>query len=259
MKRTRLLLISAALLALACGAAAEAGAETPSIATAGNLELAIEGGLTPKLLPSRQLAPVTLHVDGLLRTADGSPPPALRQIVLDSDRNAVVNAAGLPACSAGKLRATSTEQAIAACPKAIVGRGTTEVEVAFPEQAPFTAVGPLVFFNGGVRGGTTTVYAHAYVSVPAPTAVVVTLKVTKESKGRFGLHTVATVPLIAGGAGSVVAFDLKIDRTFEYRGERMSFLEARCVGGHFVAAPTFEFRDGSKVAATIVRSCQAEN
>lgn len=257
-KTTLTLAISMTVLALAC-AAAEAGAEAPTVATAGNLQLSIEGGLTPKVLPSKALAPVALHVDGLLRTVDGSPPPALRRIVLDSDRNAVVDAAGLPACSAGKLRATSTQQALAACPRAGVGRGTTKVEVAFPEQAPFTAIGPLVFFNGGVRGGTTTVYAHAYVSVPAPTAVIVTLKVTKEDKGRFGLHTVATVPPIAGGAGSVTAFDLEIDRSFDYRGRRMSFLEARCAGGHFVAAATFEFRDGSKIAATIVRGCQAES
>lgn len=247
------------LLALGCTALAWGGGEPPTVVTVGDLQLAIVGGLTPKALPKNELAPVALHVDGRLGTIDGGPPPALQQIVLDSDRNAVVNAAGLPACSAGQLQATSTAQAIEACPKAIVGRGKTKVEVAFPEQAPFTATGPLVFFNGGVRGRTTTLYAHAYVSVPAPTAVIVTLKVTKENKGPFGLHTVATVPLIAGGAGSVIGFDLKIDRHFEYRGQRMSFLEAKCADGRFIAATTFEFRDGSKVAATIIRRCQAES
>jgi|GEM_PF-5392697 len=37
------------------------------------------------------------------------------------------------------------------------------------EQPSFNASGPLVLFNGGVRGGVTTMYIHAYVSVPTPT------------------------------------------------------------------------------------------
>jgi hypothetical protein len=85
------------------------------------------------------------------------------------------------------------------------------------------------------------------------------MKVTKEHKGPYGLHTVATVPPIAGGAGSVTEFKLTIHREFSYRGRRVSFLEARCSDGRFVAATTFEFRDGSKIAGQLVRRCQASD
>jgi hypothetical protein len=244
-------------LAVVAAAVAVAAGEKPTIVEAGNLRLSIGGGLSPTVLPKDALAPVSLHVDGGLADADGSPPPALKEITLDSDRNAVVNAKGLPVCRLAQLQTRDTKAAAKACPGAIVGKGVTEVEVSFPEQTPFSATGPLVVFNGGVDGGVTTVFIHAYVSVPAPTAIVVALKIAKEHKGPFGLHTVAEVPVIAGGAGSVTHFELDIHRLFAYKGRKQSFLEAKCADGHFLAATTFKFRDGSQISGGIVRTCKA--
>jgi hypothetical protein len=245
-------------LALAAGgtALAAGGGEPPISVTVGDLRLTVDGGVTPKALPKSELAPISFHAEASLASVDGSPLPPLEQIVLDSSSNAIVNAVGLPACSYAKLRATSTGAAIKACPEAVVGRGKAEVEVAFPEQAPFDAIGPIVLFNGGVRGGTTTIYGHAYVDVPAPTAVIVTVKTTKENDGPYGLHTVATVPLIAGGAGAVKAFELTIHRLFTYRGRRESFLEARCEDGRFLAKVGFDLRDGDKLSGGVARACQ---
>jgi hypothetical protein len=247
----------AATILVSLGAAAIAAGEKPTVVEAGNLRLSIAGGVTPATLPRNELAPISLHVDGDLADADGSQPPALKEVVLDSDKNAIVNAKGLPACRASQLEAQDTQAAQRACPKAIIGRGTTEVEVSFPEQAPFGATGPLIVFNGGVKGGVTTVFIHTYVSVPAPTAIVVALKIRKEHKGPFGLHTVATVPVIAGGAGSVTHFELTIHRLFTYRGKRESFLEAKCASGHFLADTTFKFRDGSQISGEVIRACKA--
>jgi hypothetical protein len=244
-------------LAIAAAAVAVAAGEKPTIVRTGSLQLSIGGGLSPTALPKDRLAPVSLHVDGSLASADGSQPPALKEVVLDSDRNAVVNAKGLPVCRLAQLQSRDTQAAARACPDAIVGKGVTEVEVSFPEQAPFGATGPLVVFNGGVKGGVTTVFIHAYVSVPAPTAIVVALKIAKEHKGPFGLHTVATVPVIAGGAGSVTHFELTIHRLFTFGGKKQGFLEARCADGHFLADTTFKFRDGSQISGEIVRTCKA--
>jgi hypothetical protein len=237
-------------------ALAAAGNEQPISVTVGDLRLTIDGGVTPKALPKDELAPIGLHAQAKLASVDGSPLPPLGGIVLDSSKNAVVNAVGLPACGIAKLRATTTAAAIKACPEAIVGRGKAEIEVAFPEQAPFDAVGPIVLFNGGVRGGTTTIYAHAYVDVPAPTAVIVTVAATKEHKGPYGLHTIATIPLIAGGAGAVKSFELGIHRLFTYRGQKESFLEAKCEDGRFQAMVEFALRDGDKLAGTVTRACE---
>ena len=48
----------------------------------------------------------------------------------------------------------------------------------FPEQTPIDAKGPIILFNGGVHGGTTLLFIHTYVDVPAPTAVIATVKIT---------------------------------------------------------------------------------
>jgi hypothetical protein len=248
----------ALVLALPVGGTAMAGdtTERPISVTVGGLRLTVDGAVTPKALPKDELAPIKFHAEGKLASVDGGPLPALEQIVLDSSPNGVVNAVGLPACGDAKLRATSTAEAVKACPEAIIGRGKAEVEVAFPEQAPFDVTGPIVLFNGGVRGATTTFYGHVYVDVPAPTAVVVVVKSTKEDDGPYGLHTVATVPLIAGGAGAVKSFELTIHRLFTYRGRKESFLEGRCEDGRFLARVEFALRDGTKLAGGVTRRCQ---
>ena len=70
----------------------------------------------------------------------------------------------------------------------------------------------MLVINGGFSGGTTTLYIHAYFSAPVTGAIVTTLKIKKVHNGRYGLKTVATIPKIAGGSGSVKTFDLKINK-----------------------------------------------
>ena len=95
---------------------------------------------------------------------------------------------------------------------AIVGEGTTDVEVLFPEQAPIQIKSKLLAFNGGVSGGKTTLFIHAYLSSPIAAAIVTTVKVTKIHNGRYGLKSVAAIPKIAGGRGSVTNFNLTIGK-----------------------------------------------
>ena len=61
----------------------------------------------------------------------------------------------------------------------------------------------------------------------------VTIK--KIRKGRFGFHTIARIPVIAGGSGSVLNFKFKIKRIFSCKGRTRSYIGARCRGGRFQA------------------------
>ena len=171
----------------------------PQIIRAGNVFLKDNGGISPSKLPKRTPVPISAHIDAEIGTTDGTHIPAVRSLDLDFDKSFVLNAKGLPACRLGQLEARPTDAAKKACPGAIVGSGDGVVEVAFPEQAPFSARGPIVLFNGGVRNGTLSLFVHTYVSVPAPTAVVVPVKITRIHRGHFGIHAVAAVPMIAGG------------------------------------------------------------
>jgi hypothetical protein len=228
------------------------------VVRAGNLYLADNGGISPSKLPKHGSAPITARLVGEIGTLDGSHPPALRTVDLDVDGTIGIDAVGLPTCKADQLEARSTADARNACSSAIVGSGKAEVEVAFPEQAPFSAVGPVVLFNGGVHGRTTLVLLHAYVDVPAPTAIVTRATVTRIHRGRFGLQIVAQIPRIAGGAGSVTKFELKIGRTFTYRGKKESFLVASCPTGSWVTKGNVLFDDETKLGLTHVFPCTPE-
>lgn len=221
----------------------------------GNLYLADNGGISPSRLPKHGTAPITARLVGEIGTVDDSHPPALQSLAVDVDKTIGIDAVGLPTCKAKQIVASGTALAKRACSSAIVGSGKAEVEVAFPEQAPFSATGPVVIFNGGVQGRTTSVLLHAYVNVPAPTAIVVKATVTRIHHGRFGLRIMAQIPKIAGGAGSVTKFELKIGRKFIYRGRRKSFLVASCPTGHWVTKGNVLFDDDTKLGLTHVFPC----
>jgi hypothetical protein len=222
---------------------------------AGNICVTDDGGIAPSKLPRQGKAPVTARLNGEIETRDGTHPPALEAIDLEIDKTIGVDAVGLPICKAGQLQSRDTAAAKRACGSAIVGSGAAEVEVEFPEQTPFRSSGPLVLFNGGVQGRTTTVFLHAYVNVPAPTAIVVKATITRIHRGRFGLQIAAKVPRIAGGSGSVTMFDLKVGRKFTYKGKRKSFLVAGCPTGTWVTKGQALFSDGTRLGITHPFSC----
>lgn len=252
-KKFSLLLIAALVAGLTT--ATFSTAAKPTVVRAGNLVLKLNGGVAPKRLPKKRMAPIALRISANVANRDGSHPPAARTVIADFDKNGRVNARGLPTCRGGQLQARTTAAAKRVCRKAIVGTGKTSVEVEFAESAPFTASGPLVLFNGGVRGGKTKMYIHAYVNVPAPTAIVTPVKIKRVRKGRFGTRAIARIPVIAGGSGSLTHFNMKIKRTFRHRGRRQSYLLARCANGRFFAHGDISFAGGPRIGGLVVRPC----
>lgn len=252
--RTQPIRVGVAIAALALLAAAGAFAK-PHVIRAGNLFLRDDGGISPSRLPRHTQVPIAAHIDATIGTTDGSHPPAVRDLDIDFDKSIAVNAKGLPACTKNKLTARSTAAAKRACPDAIVGSGEAEVEVVFPEQAPILAKGPIYLFNGGVHGATTLLLIHTYVAVPAPTAVVATVEISRIHRGHYGIHTVARVPAIAGGAGAVIRFRLNIDRKFTYRGRRESYLSASCPTGTYYTEGHILFADGTRLQGVHILPC----
>lgn len=236
----------AALIAVSVAGIAT-GANKPVTVEAGNLVFTFNGGFSPSKLPKKKLAPITLTASGKIATKDGSHPPALKQVIVETDKNGAINVSGVPACKSGQLQSRDTKAAEKACKQAIIGKGQTTVEVQFPEQKPIDVSSKLLVFNGGKSGGTTTLFIHAYFSAPVTGAIVTTVKIKKVKNGRYGLKSVATIPKIAGGSGSVKSFNLTINK----RG----VLTAKCPDGKLQAHATSMFADGTKAAATIIRTC----
>src|SRR3954453_20103851 len=250
--RKRLITTFALAAALAVAVAGIATADKPTVVKAGNLELILNGGFSPKKLPKKgKPAPISLNVSGKINSLNGTHIPAVKEIIVETDKNGSIDTKGLPKCTAGKLQAQDTKHAEAICKNAIIGSGKTNVEVAFPEQAPFIAKSKLLAFNGGVSGGKTTIYIHAYLSSPVSAAVVTTVKISKSPNGRYGTKSIATIPKIAGGYGSAKEFSLTLDRGFK----NTPFLFANCPDGHLNAKATSVFSDGTKLTGSFVRSC----
>jgi hypothetical protein len=253
--RKRLKLTLALGAALALVVAGVAIAAKPTVITAGNLVAKLNGEVTPKALPKKELAPITLKLSADLSTKDGSHPPAIKTFEAEFDKNGTLNAKGLPVCKQGQLEARTTAAAKAACKQSIVGEGDAIAEVQFPESTPFTAKGPLIVFNGGVKGKTTTLFVHVYASVPAPTAFITPVKVTKISKGKYGNKVVADIPTIAGGSGSTIHFSVTNKKLFSYKGKKQSYFLAKCPTGKFFAQGAVGFTDGTRLKGTVIRPC----
>lgn len=247
MRKYLMLTMAVAALVAVSVAGIATGANKPVTVEAGNLRVTFNGGFSPKKLPKKKFAPITLTASGKIETKDGTHPPALKSVVLESDKNGAINVKGIPVCKSGKLQSRDTKAAEKACPNSIIGKGTTDIEVQFPESKPIPVESKLLVFNGGFSGGTTTLFIHAFITVPTPAAVVTTVKIKKIKNGRYGLKSVATIPKIAGGSGSVTAFNLTINRK--------GVLTAKCPDGKLQVHGDALFADGTKASATILRTC----
>lgn len=251
--RKYLMLLTAlgALLGLTVGAMTASG----EVAESGNLKITVNGDFQPHRLSKTKFTPIKLTASGKIETKDGSHPPALKEFLLETDKNGAINVKGYPTCKKSKIQATDTSHARKACGKSIIGTGKTDIGILFEESSEINAHSELLVFNGGVKGGVTTLYIHAYITKPVASAVVTTVKIKKIHKGPFGLLSIATIPKIAGGAGSVKTFSLTVNKKFTVHHKRVSVLTARCPSGKLQAHGTAVFSDGTRLSAGFVRPC----
>ncbi|HMJ71813.1 MAG TPA: hypothetical protein VK471_00455 [Solirubrobacterales bacterium] len=243
--RRNLMLALALAAVLSLGVAAVASAVSTTL-RAGNLIVTFGGSTSPKALSKTKYTPVTTNIFGKIKTSDGTHPSAFREAVVDIDKDVKVNVKGYPVCKAGQLEARDTKAAKRACGSTILGEGTADAEIAFPEQKPIQVPSPLLVFNGGEKGGKVTLLIHTFITVPAPTAIVTTVTITRKGSG---LHSVAKIPVIAGGSGSALDFSFKLGKTYTYKGKKVGYFEAKCPDGVFkVNVPSATFKNESHQA-----------
>jgi hypothetical protein len=243
------------VLALALAAAVAPTAVALQL-RAGDILIEAHGDFSPRALPRHENAPITLRGGGRISTVSGELPPRLETIAIEFDRHGSVVTTGLPTCSYGRLLATTTKTARRLCPGAIVGSGFGKAQVKLPEQGPFPVSSPITLFNGRPEGGEPTVLAHAHLTQPVPTTFLVSIAIERIHKGIYGYRTAARIPKIADGAGIPVSGSLRIGRRWTYRGERLSYVNARCENGRLQARGEFDFDDGTELSGTFIRPCQ---
>lgn len=251
--------LAAAALLTILGIVAVAQAE---VQQQGNLVVNFDGGITPRALPRTGVAPVAVSVDSTFKSNDGSdPPPQLRTISIGINRAGKIFDRGLPTCRVRKIQPTTIRAAKRICGDAIVGSGHVSVRVHFENQPPFTFKGPLLVFHAKRHNGKRRLLAQVYGRKP-PSAFVLNFKIAKTS-GEFGTVIYTSLPKVARRWAYVTHFDMRLRRTYAYRGKRRSYVSAGCAAPegfpgavYPFARSNFGFAGGKHVITTIIRDCR---
>jgi hypothetical protein len=243
--RRKLMMALALVAVLSLGVAAIANALTKTTLRAGDLVVTFGGGTSPTKLPKTKYTPVTTTIYGKITTSDGTHPSALREAVVDIDKDVKINVKGYPSCKPGQLEARDTKAALKVCGNTVLGKGLAHIEIAFPEQKPILVASPITVFNGGESGGKVKLLIHVFITVPVPAAIVT--QVTIQRKGS-GIHSISKIPVAAGGSGSAVDFNFKLGKTYSYKGKKVGYFEAKCPDGVFkVNAPKILFKNEAQI------------
>jgi hypothetical protein len=227
------------------------------------LQVSFGGSVTPQLLPRTGTTPIAVAIRGNVRTLAAGPPPSLRRIAIEVNRLGLLERSGLPACPLSRLRASSTETALAQCGGAMVGEGRVGGVIVLPEQAPTPFGGRVVAFNGTLPDGRPAILAHLFTARPAPLTFVLAFSIAR-AHGTFGTRLVATVPAKTRRTAHITSFSLRLHRTYTAEGDRRSYLSAGCpapAGFPSVTFPlvrtSYGFVGEKTVSDTLVRTCRA--
>jgi len=216
---------AALALLVALGLAGAARAEKVIV---DNLVVTFDGGITPRALPRTGDAPVTVLVDSSFSTTDAvDPPPQLRQIAIGINKDGKIFDRGLPSCQVRRIQPATISAAKRICGGAIVGSGHVQVRVNLSNQPPFTFKGPMLVFHAMRAGGHRRLLAQVYGLKP-PSAFVLTFNVLETNDTTFGTVIKTTLPKSARQWAYVTHFDMKLRRIYTYKGQKHSYISARC-------------------------------
>jgi len=256
MRRLTPSLIAALLLALTATGARAVWLQQ------GNLRVSFNGSISPRALPRVGAAPVTVRIDSSIGTTDGSSPPRLTRMIVAVNRVGRLSLTGLPSCPTGVLEQTSTAAARAICRSSLVGHGSFDAEVNFPNTPLIPAHGRALAFAGRV-GGRPAILLHIYVSMPVQVTIILPFKISRHQRGRFGDVFSARIPRIASDRGYVTSIQLTLGRRYRYHGQRRSVFNASCAAPpgfpgavYELARATFSFDDGRQLSPRLSSDCK---
>jgi hypothetical protein len=227
----------------------------------GNLRISIATRLSPYKLPRVGTAPIKAFIAGHVFTADGSTPPQLKRMDIEINRHGHIQTEGLPVCPLSKIKATSTEKAIAACGEALVGSGHFWASVVFNEEArPYHTTGRLLAFNGR-QAGKPALFIHIYTTQPFPSAFVVVFTIKQVHDGPYGTQLSASLPQALGDWGFVDRIKMNIGRDYTFDGQKRGYFEASCpapagagTASFPLALADFAFEE-TELSSVVTKSC----
>jgi len=251
------------VIALAIGCWLVTSIASAELVERGDLFVKFDGGISPTALPRHSRAPISVDVDGTVKTLSGERPPALRRIAIAINRGGRLDTKGLPTCRRARIEPASSTQALATCGPALVGEGRYVAALALPEQLSFPLHGRVLAFNA-VVGGRRAILAHVYGRTPIPNSRVFVFHV-HSGQGTFGTVLTANLPASLNRNGYLKKISLDLKRDFVYRGRQRSYLSAACAAPAGFSSAAFPFvrvsmafADGRKLASTLIRTCRVQ-
>ena len=261
MKTRRWLVMGLTALLLVLSTAALAEAE---LSQSGDLFVRFDGGISPRALPRKELAPIAVRIEGTIKTPSGDRPPSLSRIRIALNRGGKLDTRGLPVCRRSQIESSSGSQALGVCGPALVGTGGIVAKTAFPGQTPYVLRGNLLLFNS-VEQGHATILAHIYQSAPSPITNIVTFQI-RRTGGTFGTVIVGTMPPALEDNGYLESIFLQLQRSYVFRGQKRAYLSASCPAPRGFSRAVFPFAkasmsfdDGRVLSSTLTRSCRASS
>jgi hypothetical protein len=257
--RNRLTLVVALALGAAVAAAGLAAAvQSPTLQAPNGNTQSMAVTYKPQRLAKKRAEPITLEVKTATTTTNpsannGAPIPAVEAIV-DFAKGVQIFSKGYPTCDPALLQNTSTEAALEACKKAKVGGGVGTADLVVGTKV-FPVTTTITAFNGKPVGGKPVILLHTYSQVPVQTTIVLVGAVSNYNKEGFGPRLDVTLPLIAGGAGAITGFQVKIFKKFRYKGKLRSYVSATCPTKTMKTRGNFIFRDGQSLAPSVKQAC----
>jgi hypothetical protein len=228
----------------------------------GTLVSSLKGELRPLALPRHHPAPIAIHLEGRLRTTDGSLLPRVTRLEIGLPAQGILSTRGLATCPPRRIRNMNTAEALSACRPALIGQGQLGAVVTLPNQAPFRIGARLLAFNARI-GGRHAVLLHAGAANP-PTSSVLPLLIEPGS-GRFGTALVGRIAPALGPWPHFERFRLTLFRRYRVAGGALrSYLSASCplsnaqTAGFFsLARASYVLAGGSRIETTTAGGCRA--
>ena len=239
-------------------------ATTSEVTQRGSLRLSVNGKLSPKKLPRKGVAPISVSVGWNASTTDGSPLPKLKKIRIEINRHGRFEQTGLPTCPYNRIQPASSSRALANCREALVGQGSFSADIALKGQEPYATKGRLLVFNGE-KGGKPVLFGQIYSPYPFATSFVIVFKVQKLGKGTYGTALSATLPKALASWGNLTGIEMKLSRRYSYNGKPHSYISAGCPAPKGfrsavfpLARASFGFAGEGELSSTLTSTCQAK-
>jgi hypothetical protein len=188
----------------------------------------IDATVKPKKLPASGAGkPITLIID-VASTNSGNPsqvPNPTTRARVDFDKDIQYQQKGFPTCdTSGFNSATTVAQAKSECGDALIGNGSSNIQVPTATGAPPLQVAATVtVFNGKAKG----IILFTYNSLSGATVLPGKIK-KSDAGGPYGNMLDVTVPPLAGGTAVIQQFKATVKKTYNFGGKKRSILSSTC-------------------------------